>query len=179
VEANPLIAYGSTLLTVLITPAFVLYLQLGDGDILTVTTAGEVSRPLPKDERLFANETTSLCVPHAWQDMRVGFHALTEALPALILLATDGYANSFRTDAGFLQVGSDLLEVLKTEGAEVVKEQLVTWLTDTSVRGSGDDITLGVLYRTDIIRQRSDVPPLDKSGTSASVSTGAHNGSDL
>jgi hypothetical protein len=178
VEANPLVAYGTTLLTVLVTPTFILYLQLGDGDILTVTAAGEVSRPLPKDERLFANETTSLCVPDAWQDMRVGFHVLAEAPPALILLATDGYANSFRTDAGFLQVGSDLLEVLKTDGAETVSEQLAPWLTETSINGSGDDITLGTVCRKDIIRQRKASPSTGKSDESANVAAGVQNGSD-
>ncbi len=179
VEANPLVAYGSTLLTVLIAQPFILYLQLGDGDILTVTTAGEVSRPLPNDERLFANETTSLCVPQAWRDMRVGFRVLTEAPPALILLATDGYANSFRTNAGFLQVGSDLLEILKTEGAAVVREQLATWLTDTSMRGSGDDITLGMVCRMDIIRQHDTAPSTGMNDQVANAGAGVDNGPNL
>ena len=37
VEANQLLAYGATTLTVALTPGFVLYLQLGDGEIITVS----------------------------------------------------------------------------------------------------------------------------------------------
>ena len=117
VEDNPSLAYGATLLTVVVTPTFILYLQLGDGDILTVSEAGDVSRPLIGDDRLFANETTSLCAPHAWRDVRVGFQALADVGPALILLSTDGYANSFRDEAGFLKVGSDLLDMIRAEGS--------------------------------------------------------------
>ena len=64
-------AYGATLLVLMVTEQFALYLQLGDGEMLIVTESPshrnpaqpffEVSRPLPKDESLIANETTSLC----------------------------------------------------------------------------------------------------------------------
>ena len=107
VEANPYLAYGSTLLAVIVAPGFILYLQLGDGDILAVSADGEVERPLPRDERLIANETTSLCADKAWRDVRVGFQALAGVPPALILAATDGYANAYRDEAGFRQVARD------------------------------------------------------------------------
>ena len=60
VAANPVRAYGATVLNVVVEESFILYLQLGDGDILLVSDAGETTRPLQADERLFANETTSL-----------------------------------------------------------------------------------------------------------------------
>jgi hypothetical protein len=158
VEANPLLAYGATLLTVVVTEAFILYVQLGDGDILAVAEAGEVSRPVPPDERLFANETTSLCAPNAWRDIRVGFQALAGLPPALILLATDGYANSFRDDAGFLKVGSDLLEMIRAGGLDKVRDNLEGWLTEASQAGSGDDITLGILCRLDAVYGKAPLP---------------------
>ena len=153
VEASPLLAYGATLLIVVVTESFILYLQLGDGDILAVTEAGEVSRPLAGDERLFANETTSLCTPNAWRDMRVRFQVLSSLPPALILLSTDGYANSFRDDAGFLKVGSDLLEIIRTDGLGKVRDSLEMWLTEASQAGSGDDVTLGVVCRMAAVRK--------------------------
>jgi len=153
VETKPLLAYGATLLVVLVTHAFILYVQLGDGDILTVTETGEVSRPLARDERLFANETTSLCAANAWRDLRIGFQALVGMPPALILLSTDGYANSFRDDAGFLKVGVDLLEMIRAEGLDQVNESLAGWLTEASQTGSGDDITLAVISQTDAARK--------------------------
>ena len=116
VEATPRLAYGATILCVLVTTDFILYLQLGDGDILTVSEAGEVQRPLRKDARLFANETTSLCTEDAWRDVRFRFQTIFGAPPALIMLATDGYANSFVNDTAFFKVGSDLLAILREEG---------------------------------------------------------------
>ena len=142
---NFTIAYGATIIAVAVAPGFVIYLQLGDGEILTVDDRSQVSRPLAKDERLFANETTSLCAPDAWRDFRVGFQPITNERRALILLATDGYPNSFRDESGFLKVGSDILTAIRAEGVDKVKDNLETWLTDSTNAGSGDDVTLGII----------------------------------
>jgi len=131
--------------------SFILYLQLGDGDILTVSERGEVTRPLPDDTRLFADQTTSLCIPEAWRDFRIRFQGLTGAPPALILLSTDGYANSFVNEAAFLQVGGDIWDLLRAQGLEQVQASLVGWLTEASEKGSGDDITLALLCRTELL----------------------------
>jgi len=138
-------AYGATIVTAAVAERFVLYLQLGDGEILTVTDQGAVSKPLVKDERLFANETTSLCTADAWSDFRVSFQPITHEQPALILLATDGYPNSFRDEAGFLKVGPDILKTIRAEGLDRVKDNLEGWLSDSTRAGSGDDVTLGIL----------------------------------
>jgi hypothetical protein len=138
-------AYGATIVTVAVAERFVLYLQLGDGEILTVSDQGAVSKPLVKDERLFANETTSLCTADAWSDFRVSFQPITNEQPALILLATDGYPNSFRDEAGFLKVGTDILKTIRAEGLGQVKDNLERWLSDSTHAGSGDDVTLGIL----------------------------------
>lgn len=147
VEANPYLAYGSTLLVVIVAPGFILYLQLGDGDLLTVSAAGEVERPIPKDPRLIANETTSLCSDQAWNEMQVRFQTLAGAPPALILAATDGYANAFRTEAGFKQVAGDLWAMLRDGGDAAVKPHLKDWLNEASQHGSGDDISVGLIWR--------------------------------
>lgn len=161
VEETPLVAYGATLLAVLLTESFIAFLQLGDGDILAVSEKGEVSRPLPRDDRLIANETTSLCSvgskgnqhhiagqPGAWVEFRTRLQPMGIVPPALLLVSTDGYANSFQSDMDFLQVGSDLLEILRSKGLDHVKANLDTWLTAASQAGSGDDVTLAVIHRT-------------------------------
>ena len=154
VERNPLLAYGSTVLAVAVTKQFVLYLQLGDGDIVHVSEEGEPTRPMPKDDRLFANETTSLCAPRAWKDFRVQFQVIAERQPALIMLATDGYINSYQNEEGFLKVGADILQMIREEGAEKIKQELPGWLTQVSEKGSGDDITLGLVVRTNLLPQQ-------------------------
>lgn len=151
VVKNPRLAYGATVLGVLVERDFILFLQLGDGDILTVSEQGEVVRPLARDQRLIANETTSLCMDRAWREIRMRFQVRHGGPPALILAATDGYANSFVNDTAFLKVGSDILAILCQEGAESVQDNLETWLREASEAGSGDDITLGILYQRHVV----------------------------
>lgn len=148
VEANPLLAYGATILSVLVTGTFIVYLQLGDGDILTVSAETEVTRPILKDTRFLANETTSLCMIDAAQEVQIGFEATVASAPALILLCTDGYSNSFRDDKNFLKIGADLFEVIHTDGLSAVSANLSGWLNQASQQGSGDDITLGILCQS-------------------------------
>ena len=79
VEAYPLLAYGATSLTVALTGSLVIYAQLGDGEIICVSETGEVSKPLFEDDRLIANETTSLCTETAAQDFRIACQSFTQA----------------------------------------------------------------------------------------------------
>jgi serine/threonine protein phosphatase PrpC len=170
------LAYGATLLCSVVTANYILYLQLGDGDILTVSEEGEVTKPMAGDERLFANETTSLCSRDAWRDFRVGFQVIAGEPPALILLSTDGYANSFRNEAGFLKVGSDLLEMIRADGLESVSGNLETWLAEASQAGSGDDITLGLICCTAMLtkveNQSQSAPPDPLDSKDISVAAG-------
>jgi hypothetical protein len=145
-RAGPLLPYGSTVLAALVVDSLVVYLQLGDGDILLVSADGEARRPW-KGERQVGLETASLCAPDASRQMQVKIER--EARPELILLSTDGYANSFRQDSGFLQIGGDLLHMIREDGMHVVENELEGWLAQASAMGSGDDVTLAGLYCTD------------------------------
>lgn len=148
-ESDPFLAYGSTVLGVLATSSFALFLQLGDGDLLVVSRTGETKRLWPRDSRLLGVETTSLCMPRAWNEVRLGVQKVSKQSPELLLLCTDGYSNSFREEEGFLNVGRDFLEILRSEGVEKVNESLEQWLTETTDSGSGDDVSVGILWRKD------------------------------
>ncbi len=153
VEDNPLLAYGATSLTVAMEEDFVLYLQLGDGDMLNVSETGEVMKPLPEDPRLLANETTSLCLPKAEKDFRFLVQKISASdSPQMILLSTDGYLNSFSNEAGFFQAGTDILQMLAGEdGFDAVNDNLKAWLEEATHMGSGDDCTVGIIYRPQLI----------------------------
>jgi hypothetical protein len=144
VENSPELAYGATLLAAAATDKFVLYLQLGDGEILSVNAKGTTVRPLPPDDRLIGNQTTSLCQADAWKDFRSGW-VTGEAMPALVLLSTDGYSNSFRSDEDFLKIGQDYLEIIRQQGIASLAEELPDILTEATQQGSGDDITLAIM----------------------------------
>ena len=66
-------------------------------------------------------------------------------------MSTDGYADSFEDEKPFLKVGADILEMLRKEGIEYVNDNMENWLTEASQQGSGDDITLGIICRRDVI----------------------------
>jgi Protein phosphatase 2C len=144
VASSPELAYGATLLAAAATDRVLLYLQLGDGEILSVSAQGTTTRPLPPDDRLIANQTTSLCQPEAWKDFRSAW-VTNGALPSLVLLSTDGYANSFRSDEDFLKIGQDYLDIIREQGISSLAEELPAILTEATQQGSGDDITLAIL----------------------------------
>jgi serine/threonine protein phosphatase PrpC len=144
VEQDPVLAYGATLLATAVSDDFVLCLQLGDGDILAVDESGRTMRPIAADDRLVANQTTSLCQATAAQEFR---SAVLREFPAMVLVSTDGYANSFRSDADFMKIGADYLDIVRKQGIDALSEELPGILTGASEEGSGDDITLGVLHR--------------------------------
>jgi hypothetical protein len=66
-------------------------------------------------------------------------------MPSLVLLSTDGYANSFRSDEDFLKIGQDYLEIIREQGIASLAEELPAILTEATQQGSGDDITLAIL----------------------------------
>lgn len=145
VRADPLLAYGATLLAALVTPSAIVLLHLGDGDMLCVAADGNTRRPVSPDERLAGNRTTSICRPGAEDDVRLTVLDREQNDPVLLLLSTDGYANSFRSDDDFLCIGDDFRSLIARHGLRAVDAQLETILQDASAQGSGDDITLALL----------------------------------
>ena len=146
VQQDPVVAYGSTLLVALATPLFLAFLQLGDGDILTVTADGEPERPLPDDRRLMADETYSLSGPTAAQELRSWCRSLAAWTPELVLLATDGFANSYADEAGVRGAASGYLEAVRSTGLAAVGRQLHGWLKEITFGGAGDDVTVALLW---------------------------------
>jgi hypothetical protein len=138
------LAYGATLLAVAITPRYIIYSQLGDGDILTVESDGTVARPLPRKHEYMSNQTVSLCSHHAADEFQIRVDPMRGNVPSLVMLSTDGYANCFGDDEGFFKVGADFLSYLRLHGPEFIGEKLEEWLHQSSHDGSGDDITVGL-----------------------------------
>jgi serine/threonine protein phosphatase PrpC len=138
------LAYGATLVALAITSRYVIYSQLGDGDILTIRDDGKVTRPLPRKHEYMSNQTVSLCSHNAPREFQVRVDAMRGTVPALIMLSTDGYANCFGDDEAFFKVGADFLEYLREEGPSFVRDKLADWLQQSSRDGSGDDITVGL-----------------------------------
>ncbi len=140
---DPYVAYGTTLVTAVATTEFLASWQVGDGDLVSVSADGKVSRPIPSDDRLIANETTSLCSKDAWSLFRVAL--LREHMP-LVLLSTDGLVNSFVDDTGMLRFATDIASLIQQDGFDEVVSRVPGWLEELTASGSGDDISLGLLW---------------------------------
>ena len=151
---NPKIAYGSTLLTAVITKNYFIFFQLGDGNILIVdndknirnmfSTRYNDSDDKPSIESII--HTESLCMDDSWLEFKTGIFAFHALKPKLIVLSTDGYCNSFSNTSGFLKIGLDYLSILEKFGYSYLSQNLYNILRQTSEEGSGDDITLGFMY---------------------------------
>lgn len=149
-SADPLRAYGSTVLATAAVGDLIIFLQIGDGDSVLVSANGEASRPLPEDPDLDGLHTSSLCQPRPVDALRVAVVDARVDDVALIFLCTDGFGRS-RVDADgwWRQTGEQLLEFSRSRGLVWVREQLPEWLAEPALIG-GDDTTMALLVRTDV-----------------------------
>jgi hypothetical protein len=142
------LVYGATLVAVAITRRYILFSQLGDGDILTIRENGAVSRPLPKQHEFMSNQTVSLCTYSATRQFQTRVEPCRAGAPVMVMISTDGYANCFNNEEAFFSVGSDMLNYVYSHGIALVGEMLEEWLRESSQDGSGDDITVGLALRS-------------------------------
>jgi hypothetical protein len=141
---SPLVAYGATLLVALVSDSGVRLAQIGDGDAL-VRSHGFAVRPGPGDARLIANATTSLCLDSAPHDFR--FAELPDSADAdLVLLASDGYGNSFAAQDWWHTLVGDVAWYVDVHGFDAFSSRLPEWLAESALVG-GDDVTAAVLTR--------------------------------
>lgn len=149
-SADPLRAYGSTILATAAVGDLVVFLQIGDGDSVLVSAAGDASRPLPEDPDLDGLHTSSLCQVRPVDALRVAVVDARVDDVALVFLCTDGFGRS-RVDADgwWRQTGEQLLDFSRSRGLVWVREQLPEWLAEPAKIG-GDDTTLALMVRSDV-----------------------------
>jgi serine/threonine protein phosphatase PrpC len=136
--------YGTTLLVALAVPEAVLIGQIGDGALLWVTdnTCEVLLHPAPT---LLGTETHSLRSPDAPQLWQTAVFERTAA--GLVLLTTDGLSDALSDEPTALEpFARSLCQRLQDFGPVQVASALPTWLDYYSAHGSGDDITLALLW---------------------------------
>jgi serine/threonine protein phosphatase PrpC len=153
-EPDGHVMYGTTVLGAVITDRLLVCWQLGDGDILQVSRHGEVSAPLATGPPQLGVETESLAETHAWESVQVHWEPLSAEKPSLVILSTDGLANSFESTEGFQAFGSDTLDRLRREGVDWTRQRLPAWLA-RATSFSGDDVTVAAAWQDDPLEQIS------------------------
>ena len=142
--------YGTTLLVVYLTAKFAVLVQIGDGSIFVVGEDGSVTEPVPVDQRQIFNSVTSLSDRNAHEKFRITeIYRLDSAPPALFVVCTDGFVNSFKTDEYLLGNARKYLDTLRSKGTKYVETHHKDWLEHLTENASGDDITVGLLWHTD------------------------------
>lgn len=141
-------AYGTTLIGAVLADDFWLGLQIGDGKCVAVSETGEFTQPIPWDEECFLNVTTSLCDENAAKEFRFCF---SRTLPAAVFIGSDGIDDCFAGDERLYDFYRVTLKSFAETDEETAIAQLNEYLPTLSEKGSGDDMSVGILVNTDLV----------------------------
>lgn len=140
-------AYGCTLLAALVTPNFLVGLQVGDGALVVAYSDGRSHLLIPPHEAHFGNDTTSLCtlpVP-----MQVEVRPLEGDAPVLVMACTDGYEKAFEASFFPAKLLPEYVAYFRARhGWREVYKELPAILEEATAKGSGDDATVAFLVST-------------------------------
>ena len=133
---QPEVMYGATLILAAADKDGVFGLQIGDGTFTLETDSG-AEFPMPEDERLVGNLTTSLCDCDAINSFRSFWR---EGKMVSVTLSSDGLINSFLSSADLLNFAGRTARLSQQD-----IPALSVHLRERSVEGSRDDISVAVI----------------------------------
>lgn len=134
--------YGTTLIAGLVTDEYLLLLQQGDGRCVVFNENGELTQPIPWDERCIANVTTSVCDTDAVQSCRFHVINLKENRVVACVAGSDGIEDSVANMDLMHVFYRRELEIAAREGVDAYSRHLLDTLPDFSKNGNGDDCTV-------------------------------------
>jgi hypothetical protein len=137
------VPYGATLVLGLLTPKWLVLAQIGDGDAVVVAPDGSSVTPVPGDPMLDGRRTTSMCSRDAARLFRTAVIELHPVAPVAVMLSTDGFGNAQTEEQWHRSVGSDLVQLVRDNGIDWIRERLWGWTARcASTEGSGDDTSI-------------------------------------
>ena len=146
---NPIKAYGSTFIAAVMTNTYYFVLKLGDGNVNIINYDGNASLLKSVDDtQLEFNLTTSLCQTNAVNEFRHIYVTIDNDMPIKgIVLTTDGIINSYTSEQAYLDFMGNIFSGYKEETLESAHAELKEFLPRLSEKGSGDDLTVGIIFK--------------------------------
>jgi len=167
-------AYGATLLVAAAAPRYRFFFQIGDGDIISIPSTQDddltdvnESWVVPADDHL-GERTYSLSMerPERYAQTKfISSRAAARSETPFLFLSTDGYRNSFVDDDGFIGAVRDFRDLVLSQKSadeaipgdrhDAILAQMEHWMEGASQNGSGDDISIGILYDPELLGSTS------------------------
>lgn len=137
-------AYGTTMLANVITDSFWFGIHIGDGECVELDKNGNYSHPIPHDDNCVYNYTTSICDRTAIYNMR---HHFSTVLPKALFIGSDGVDNCFISNDKLHDFYATILRSFSENDENLAVLELLEYLPRMSQKGSGDDISLGLILK--------------------------------
>lgn len=153
--------FGTTLLVAMWWGDLLLAAQIGDGAAFVVQEDGTVDRLLSPSSDEIGGVTQSLCSANADKHWVTAVRRFPD--DAMLVLMTDGVINAFENDTEVQKFVADLGLRIRDHGITQVAEKVPGWLDSYSHQGSGDDMTLVLVWRC---------PARDRSGDTSQAEHG-------
>lgn len=135
-------AYGCTLIVFAVTERYSFGMQIGDGMCVVVDREGNFREPIPWDEDCQLNVTTSICDSDAIDEFR--FY-VTDKDPVAVFCGSDGIDDSYSGREELYAFYRSILTIFIEHGRDVGESEIKEYLPILTKRGSGDDVSVGVI----------------------------------
>ena len=135
-------AYGCTLIIYVITDDYSFGMQIGDGKCVLIDENGQFLQPIPWDDDCQLNVTTSICDDDAIDEFR--FY-ISDKMPTAVFIGSDGIDDSYANEEELYALYRSILKIFIEHGDEVGKSEIREYLPILTKRGSGDDVSMGLI----------------------------------
>lgn len=142
--------YGTTLIACLRFENYLFLIQQGDGRCILIDDEGNITQPIPWDDRCFENITTSMCDSDVATSIRYNIINLDEKPIIACLLGTDGVEDSYRNIEGTYCFYEQLCIDIKMSNFENLNDFINERLSVLSKEGSSDDISIAGIISLNI-----------------------------
>ena len=140
-------AYGTTLIAVCMTSEGWFGIHIGDGKCVELLENGTLCEPIPWDEDCEQNITTSICDSDAIEEFR---YVIQKDFPAAIFIGSDGIDDSYSSEMELHELYRNIFIVFAEHSTEVGNNEVRDYLPKITRRGSGDDVSIAGIIRTDL-----------------------------